>query len=520
MTRVTFRVPARPKIQVPAPSLTLGSNGSVYDDASPTPNLLGTVTPGGDFTVTSSELQDSAGNTLGYILATQVGTAPDGTYQLKDTSGNLISAGSIRSGQLLVQLQAPDGTYQLKDTAGNLLGSGNIRSGQLLVQLIAPDGSVTFKNSNNTTIGSKTVKSGETGAIGNIIDTPITRDGVAYGNAPSGEPFDVTSAASTPPSLSVASTNYTPVHDGPTYTVTASATGLTPTSYTFIYPIDNAGNKAITTQAGNALAITPRGLGSQIIRVIATNGVTSIEGEVTVTVSYARVTSLYTDGVNDFARGNWRIGSAQGRALSVSFWLKYISGTAFFIRIGEPVDGQNYIFMIQPSSTGPALNFRIGDGVGFFSASAPITANVWNHITLTYRCPGWSTANPVGIYVNGSTISTTTSVSSRTQVVKPSIQLGIPDFGGAASIKIHGLSIYEDCLSAAQAIILRNGGTPLSIPSLSGVEMSEYFGGQEAAQVPSTNTSAPWTEVKGINGGCIYCNNSFASPYGLVTDIP
>lgn len=323
------------------------------------------------------------------------------------------------------------------------------------------------------------------------------------------------------PTISIVSTNYIPVHNGPTYTVTAAtATGLTPTSYTFIYPIDNAGNLAITTQAGNSLAITPRGLGSQIIRVIATDGVTAIEGRVTVTVSYTRVTSIYTDGVNDFARGFWKIGSAQGRALSISFWLKYVSGSAFFIRIGEPVDGQNYTFLVQPSSTGPALNFRIGAGTGYHIASAAITAGVWNHVVMTYRCPGYSTANPIAIYVNGTSVYSTTTITHHTQVVKPSIQLGLPDFGGAASVKLHGLSFYEDCLSAAQASTLRNGGTPLSIPSLSGVDMSEYFGGEEAAQVPSTNTSAPWTEVKGINGGRIYCNNSFASPYGLVTDIP
>ena len=214
------------------------------------------------------------------------------------------------------------------------------------------------------------------------------------------------------------------------------------------------------------------------------------------------------------------MGSAGGRALSASFYLKYVSGSAFFIQIGETTDAQNYVFLVQPSSTGPAFNFRIGAGVGFYGASQAVTAGVWYHIIMTYRVNGWSTANPMAIYINGSAIYTNATPSGMLQIVKPSIQLGVPGFGGAASVKFHGLSIYEDCISAAQAATLYNGGTVLSDPTLSGVDRSEWFGGLEVAQVPSTNTALPYTKVLGVNGGALNCDNNYASPFGLVTDIP
>lgn len=314
------------------------------------------------------------------------------------------------------------------------------------------------------------------------------------------------------PELSIESSNVTPSFgDGVTFN--AIPTGMTPTNYTWYA-------NGVQIGTGATLAWTVNAVGSIGILCVADDGTTTVQASTTVTAGYTRVTSIYTDGVNDFVRGNWKIGAAKGRALSVSFWVKYVSGTAFFIRIGEPVDGQNYTFLVQPSSTGPALNFRIGTGTGYHIASAAITAGVWNHVVMTYRCAGYSTANPIAIYVNGISVYSTTSTSNHTQVVKPSIQLGLPDFGGAASVKFHGLSIYEDCISAAQAATLYNGGTPLSVPTLTGVTMSEYFGGAESAQVPSTNTSAAWTEVAGVYGGTIYCNNAFATPYGLVTDIP
>lgn len=314
------------------------------------------------------------------------------------------------------------------------------------------------------------------------------------------------------PELFIQSSNVTPSFgDGVTFN--AIPIGMTPTSYAWY-----ANGTLIGT--GASLAWTVNAVGSIGILCVADDGTNTVQASTTVMAGYTRVTSIYTDGVNDFVRGNWKIGAAKGRALSVSFWVKYVSGTAFFIRIGEPVDGQNYTFLVQPSSTGPAFNFRIGAGSGFYSVSQAVTANVWYHVVMTYRCAGYSTANPLAIYVNGSAIYTNASPSGLFQMVKPSIQLGVPDFGGAASVKFHGLSIYEDCISAAQAATLYNGGTPLSVPTLTGVTMSEYFGGAESAQVPSTNTSAPWTEISGINGGKIYCNNAFATPYGLITDIP
>lgn len=401
-----------------------------------------------------------------------------------------------------------DATAVLKNTANTTISTTSIASGASQ-NITAPDATAVLKNTANTTLLTEAIPSNVSENI-TAPDATITLNGAAYGSAPSGTTFNVVATA---PSLSLSTTTSTPAY-GASFTITATPSGFTPTSYTWL-----ANGNQIGT--GTPLVWTVNLLGSVVITCIATDGSNTAIGTTTLTSTYTRVTSIYTDGVNDFVRGNWKIGAAKGRALSVSFWVKYVSGTAFFIRIGEPVDGQNYTFLVQPSSTGPALNFRIGAGSGYHIASQAVTANVWYHVVMTYRCAGYSTANPIAIYVNGTSVYSTTSTSNHTQVVKPSIQLGVPEgFGGAASVKFHGLSIYEDCISAAQAATLYNGGTPLSVPTLTGVTMSEYFGGMEVAQVPSTNTSAAWTEVVGVNGGVINCNNNFASPYGLVADIP
>lgn len=357
---------------------------------------------------------------------------------------------------------------------------------------------------NGTNVGSE--------PSGGEFNINVTLDGSPAGSWDGVDTWEVTSAPCPTPTLTVTSSNATPTF-GASVTLTATPTNITPSGYVWY-----ANGNQIGT--GNGLAWTVNVLGSISITCVATDGTLTVQGSSTITSTYVRRTSIYTDGVNDFVRGYWRLGSAGGRALTASFYLKYVSGTAFFIRIGEQVDGQNYTFLVQPSSTGPAFNFRIGGVIGFYTASQAVTAGVWYHVVMTYRCAGYSTANPVAIYVNGSAIFTNATPSGLLQIVKPSIQLGLPDFGGAASVKFHGLSLFEDCISAAQAATLYNGGTPLNDPTLAGINRSEWFGGFEVAQVPSTNTALPYTKVLGVNGGVLNCNNNYASPFGLVTDIP
>jgi hypothetical protein len=96
-------------------------------------------------------------------------------------------------------------------------------------------------------------------------------------------------------SLSLATSSATPAYGG-SFTITATATGFTPTSYTFSYPSDSIGGYARTTQAGNALAITARGYSTQTIMVTATDGVTTVGATIQVTVAQmTEVTDFLTN---------------------------------------------------------------------------------------------------------------------------------------------------------------------------------------------------------------------------------
>lgn len=68
-------------------------------------------------------------------------------------------------------------------------------------------------------------------------------------------------------------------------TITADVTGITPTSYTFIYQCDVTGARGSVTQAGNTLAITAVWNGAQTITVTATDGTDTVAGSTTMTVS-------------------------------------------------------------------------------------------------------------------------------------------------------------------------------------------------------------------------------------------
>lgn len=92
---------------------------------------------------------------------------------------------------------APDATAQLKDTAGVVILVEDIPSNQT-EDIIAPDGDIVMKDTAGLTLLLDTVTSGGSKIV-TAPDAVITRDGIPYGNAKSGEnPFNVVSAGTTP----------------------------------------------------------------------------------------------------------------------------------------------------------------------------------------------------------------------------------------------------------------------------------------------------------------------------------
>lgn len=87
-------------------------------------------------------------------------------------------------------------------------------------------------------------------------------------------------------SIVVSASTSTPAY-GASFTITATPSGFTPTSYTFHYVNDVNGNRTSTTQTGSSLALTATWNGAQTIIVTASDSVSGATamGSVSVTVS-------------------------------------------------------------------------------------------------------------------------------------------------------------------------------------------------------------------------------------------
>lgn len=84
-------------------------------------------------------------------------------------------------------------------------------------------------------------------------------------------------------SLAVTVATSTPTYNG-TVLITATVTGLVPTSYTFILPDEERGFQKVT-QAGNTYLWTVTSVGTDTIEVIATDGSSTVGGTASVTVT-------------------------------------------------------------------------------------------------------------------------------------------------------------------------------------------------------------------------------------------
>ena len=215
------------------------------------------------------------------INGTQAGAwhNPSQTWQMTVLQGGA-PVGSLSGTDWVVPVCA-DATAVLKNTANTTLSTTSIASGASQ-NITAPDATAVLKNTANTTLLTEAIPSNVSENI-TAPDATITLNGSAYGSAPSGATFNVTT---TPPSLSVASSSATPAYAA-SFTITATASGFTPTSYTFYYVNDVSGNRTSTTQAGSSLALTATWNGAQTIIVTAIDSVSgaTATGSVSVTVS-------------------------------------------------------------------------------------------------------------------------------------------------------------------------------------------------------------------------------------------
>ncbi len=155
-------------------------------------------------------------------------------------------------------------------------------------------------NLKNTIISGSTAITGSWNLVGNLTingnvqitgSVNITGSLLLNGTTPGGS-----GGASLSASLSTISPAYSS-----SVTITATPTGITPSSYTFIYPTDSIGTRTSVTQASASLAIIAKGYGPQTITVTATNGTSIVGSTCSMNVSsMTQVTDFLTNtGITD-----------------------------------------------------------------------------------------------------------------------------------------------------------------------------------------------------------------------------
>lgn len=119
-------------------------------------------------------LHDSDGNVLETVTTYPPGgiiIAPDGSYELRDEDGNLVSSGIIRSGETSKLITASNASYDLRDTAGIILYSGTILSGGS-ENIVAPDVEILRDGA--------PYAFGKSGSTVNVISAGIIPSGIYY----------------------------------------------------------------------------------------------------------------------------------------------------------------------------------------------------------------------------------------------------------------------------------------------------------------------------------------------------
>lgn len=436
-------------------------------------------------------------------------TAPDGTYLHRDSAGNSIGSGSIMSGQIGVIIIAPDGSYSLRDTASNVLATGNIRSNQTGVVITAPDGTYSLRNTAGTVLGTGSIRSGQLSVVITAPDATITLNGAAYGSAPSGTTFNVVATA---PSLSLSTTTSTPAY-GASFTITATPTGITPTAYTWYA-------NGIQIGTGPSLTWTVNVAGAITLTCVATDATRAVVGSTSITSTVPRNSGLYGDGVNDSAVASWKPSATFATSESWSFWFKTnpLGGYRMVLLCGYPTTVNSFCWYLAVN--GSALDLRFGEAGGSYGGSIAYTANVWNHMLVSRTNTGSTIA--LKAWLNGVAVINTSGATTIGSNMMPNLFFGQNPYGlGRERCSIAAISHYTGAAALADATALYNSGTPLAMPTTGtgNLTLQEYFPFMESPVVPSTNYGTP-TAVAGINGGRLYCGQGYASPYGLVADIP
>ncbi len=246
----------------------------------------------------NQEIQDSAGTDVG--TAANPSVISDNTINFNGADVDTVKAEETYA--FLVKLDGSNsGTYNAgtntvsvtsaacadATTQVNAVNVGTVASGGTFDQQIHDSAGADVGTAANPSIVSDatiTINSASLGATGDVVaegtqDITVNLDGSPSGSW-SGSSWDVTSSSG---SVAVGLDDSTPDYND-SITITATPSGITPTSYTFFTP-DKYGNLETTTQAGNTLAWNAANVGTDTIYVTATDGADTVASSISVTTT-------------------------------------------------------------------------------------------------------------------------------------------------------------------------------------------------------------------------------------------
>lgn len=391
---------------------------------------------------------------------------PDGSAVLRNTVPTTLSTTPVPSGGS-VNITAPDAVAVLKDTANNTLSTTPIPS-NVTADIIAPDGTVTLNS-------------------------------LPYGSVRSGGTLDVVTAA---PSLSVSTSSATP-NFGASVTLTATATGFTPTTYTWY-----ANGNQIGT--GASLAWTVNIAGAIDIVCVATDGTLTAQGTASITSIIVAQSVCYLDGVNDGFSFTALPDDHDLGALTFRFrFLSEATGSSWPLSI---VSNQAMGELLRLNITTTQAIAYVWTGTGFLIGTANYLVGQWNELTFSRKTNSTITAdNVTRIWLNGSLV--TSAINTGSPAAQFTAFFGQTIYGNT-KMKVKALTLFQGITDNAGAAALA-AQADNDYPAASGLTLVEHVPFTQAPFTPST--VQPLSRANGITGrGFCQFNANFASPFGLV----
>ena len=372
---------------------------------------------------TNSGTYNAGTNTVSVVSA----VCADATTQV-----NAVNVGTVASGGTFDQ--------QIHDSAGADVGTSANPS-------VIADATV---RNNATPTWTDTVKAEDTLTLaqGKALDSDgITTLLADYIPAASGFMFTC-SAGGGGGSLSVGLSDATPDYLD-SITITATPTGITPTSYTFFLPnID--GTYTEVTQAGNTYAWTVGVDGLETVTVTATDGVDEVTGTVNVTATWTLGKAIDLNGTTQSVEtiNNEFYNLMAGQVYGLGFWFNADS------LANDPIfySGNNINFL-QIKTTG--VRVRTGASDKTYNTTLAAATNYFVYIRRN------NIGNNIDVFVNGVDITSTTGTVGNSDIIDAQMTLGDYTAGGfefngkIAEIFTHKLISASD----AQVLAHYNAGS-------------------------------------------------------------